>query len=94
VAPEACPGADGAAGLAGMWAGGVSPAAGATWVGWDLRDAAAAGAALVIHPPAVVRCELALAGLVGAVLLVKLYPARDLHQLVLGCHEGCVLERW
>ena len=72
MVPEACLGADGAAGSWGMWAGGDSPAAGAASVGWGLQDAEAARAGLVVHPPAVVLFELALAGLVGAVLLVKL----------------------
>lgn len=75
MAPEACLGADGAAGSWGTWAGGDSPAAGATSVGWDLQDAEAARAGLVVQLPGVVLFELALAGLVGAVLLVKLDAA-------------------
>lgn len=43
--------------------------------GWGLQDAEDAWAGLVVHPLEVVQFELALAGLVGAVLLVKLGTA-------------------
>lgn len=93
VAPEACSGADGAEGSWGLWIGEDSPAAGES-VGWDLQDAEAALAGLGVHLPAVVLFELALAGLVGAVLLLTLEQPGKLHQLVLECHQECVLERW
>lgn len=60
MAPEARPGADGEAGSWDTWAGGDSPAAGTASVGWDLQDAEAAQAGLVVCPPAVVQVELAL----------------------------------
>lgn len=72
MSPEAYPGVDGAVNSWGTWAGGDSAAAGAASLGWDLRDTTAARAGLVLHPPAVVLFELASAGLVGAVLRVKL----------------------
>lgn len=75
MSPEAYPGVDGAVNSWGTWAGGDSAAAGAASLGWDLRDTTAARAGLVLHPPAVVLFELASAGLVGAVLLVKLDTA-------------------
>lgn len=73
--------------------GGDSPAAGATWFGWDVQDAEAAGVGLVVHPPAAVHIELGW----QAWLLLCCWgndTAWDLHQLLLEGHDESVLERW